>query len=62
MTDQSLDEKIDRLEQLIDRLETEELSLQEAQRLHDDATALLEELEAELDIGDGSVTELDGGQ
>ncbi|AUX10164.1 hypothetical protein AArcSl_2543 [Halalkaliarchaeum desulfuricum] len=49
----------DRLGQLIERLETEQLSLQQADRLHEEATELLEELEAELDVGDGRVTPLD---
>lgn len=57
MTDDSIAEKTDRLEQIISQLEGDDVSLERANELHAEGKELLEELEAELDVGDGEVIE-----
>lgn len=60
MTDsETLEQRVDRIEQIIERLESEELSLREATELRDEANELLEDLQTELDVGDGTITELE---
>ena len=60
MTDsETLEQRVDRIEQIIERLESEELSLREATALRDEANELLEDLQTELDVGDGTITELE---
>lgn len=55
----AIEERIERVERIIERLETEELAIAEATRLRDDARELLADVEADLDVGDGSVIERD---
>ncbi|WP_415380450.1 exodeoxyribonuclease VII small subunit [Halosimplex sp. TS25] len=55
--DESIAAKTDRLETIIAQLEDGEVSLERAQELHAEGESLLEELEDELDIGDGEVFE-----
>lgn len=55
---ESIDERIDRVEAIIERLESEDVSLAEAKELRDEAAEQLTELETELNVGDGTVTEL----
>lgn len=53
----SIADKTDRLEQIIDQLEAGDVSLERANELHAEGKKLLEELEGELDVGDGDVLE-----
>ena len=55
---ESIDERIDRVEAIIERLESEDVSLAEAKELRDEAAEQLTALETELNVGDGTVTEL----
>lgn len=54
-TDASISELTERLEEIIDRLEDGEVSLERAKELHSEGSTILEDLEAALDIGEGSV-------
>jgi len=56
MTD-SIAEQTDCREQIIDQLETGDVSLERANELHAEGKELLEELEGKLDVGDGDVLE-----
>ena len=56
--DASISDKTERLEEIIAQLEDGEVSLERAKDLHNEGTRLLEELEEELDIGDGEVIEI----
>ncbi len=55
--DASISDKTERLEEIIAQLEDGEISLERAHNLHTEGTRLLEELEKELDIGEGKVVE-----
>jgi len=55
--DASIGEKTERLEEIIDQLEAGEVSLERAQELHDEGQHLLQELEEELDLGNGNIIE-----
>ncbi len=55
--DASISDKTERLEEIIAQLEDGEVSLERAHELHNEGTRLLEELEKELDIGEGEVVE-----
>lgn len=55
MTDDSITAKTDRLEEIIEQLETGEVSLAQAKELHDEGEAVLDELRDELDVADGEV-------
>lgn len=55
-----IERKIDRVEQIIDTLETEDVDLAEAKRLRDEGMDLLDALRDELAVGDGTVEELEG--
>jgi exodeoxyribonuclease VII small subunit len=52
---ESIDEKVARIEEIIETLEAGAVSLGDAKALRDEGQTLLEELEAELDVGDGDV-------
>lgn len=52
-----IDAKVSRVEEIIDRLETGDISLQEAKDLREEGRGLLAELETDLDLGDGEVSE-----
>jgi exodeoxyribonuclease VII small subunit len=56
-TDDSIATKTDRLEAIITELEDGDVSLERAQQLHAEGESLLEELEEELDLGDGEIIE-----
>jgi exodeoxyribonuclease VII small subunit len=47
--------KTDRLETIIATLEAGDVSLEEAQQLHAEGQSLIEDLETELDLGDGEI-------
>ncbi|MFP9193730.1 exodeoxyribonuclease VII small subunit [Natrialbaceae archaeon A-CW1-1] len=55
--DASISDKTERLEEIIAQLEDGEVSLERANELHNEGARLLEELEEELDIGEGEVVE-----
>ncbi len=55
--DASISDKTQRLEEIIAHLEDGEVSLERASDLHTEGRRLLEELEEELDIGDGAISE-----
>lgn len=57
MTDDAIAAKTDRLEQIIDQLENDDVPLERANELHAEGKELLAELETDLDLGDGTVTE-----
>jgi exodeoxyribonuclease VII small subunit len=56
-TDDSIAAKTDRLEEISAHLEDSEVSLERAQELHAEGETLLEELDAELDIGEREITD-----
>ena len=58
MTDTPITDRTDRLEEIIETLEDGDVSLERAKALHEEGQAILEELQAELDVGEGDVTEL----
>lgn len=55
MKDQTIADKTDRLEQIIEQLEDGDVSLDRANELHAEGTELIAELESELAVGDGEV-------
>jgi exodeoxyribonuclease VII small subunit len=55
MKDQTIADKTDRLEQIIEQLEDGDVSLDRANALHAEGTELIAELESELAVGDGEV-------
>ena len=57
MTNDSIAEKTDRIESIIEQLEAGDVSLERATELKEEGDQLLEELETELDLGDGEVRE-----
>ena len=57
-SDKSISTMTDRVETIIEQLENGDVSLQEAKELHQEGEELLEALEAELDLEDGSITEI----
>lgn len=56
-TTPDIDTKVARIEEIIDRLENDDVSLSEAKALRDEGETLLAELETELDVGDGEILE-----
>jgi exodeoxyribonuclease VII small subunit len=57
MTDQNISEKVERVESIIETLEAGEVSLERANELREEGEALLADLRADLDVGDGTVLE-----
>lgn len=55
MKDETIADKTDRLEQIINQLENGDVSLERANELHAEGSELLVELESELAVGDGEV-------
>ena len=53
----SIGDKVDRIETIVERLDSGDVSLEEAQKLHKEGQTLLEELQADLDVGDGTIIE-----
>lgn len=58
-TDDSIADRINRIETIIAELESGEPSLPEAKKLRDEAREHIDALQDDLDVGDGSVTELE---
>jgi len=52
-----ISEKVDRIESIVDTLENGDVSLEDAEELHEEGQTLLEELQDDLDVGDGTVIE-----
>lgn len=52
---ESINGKVDRIERIIETLETGDVSLEEAKALREEGRSLLAELEEDLDVGDGTV-------
>jgi len=58
MTDNKpINEKVDRIETIIEQLEAGEVSLEEAQELRAEGKEILDKLEETLDVGDGETIE-----
>jgi len=55
MKDETIADKTDRLEQIIEQLENGDISLDRANELHAEGSELIAELESELAVGDGEV-------
>ncbi|ERG99370.1 MAG: Exonuclease VII small subunit [Haloquadratum sp. J07HQX50] len=53
----SIHEKMNRVETIIERLESGDVSLEEAQALHQEGKELLEELSDTLALGDSEILE-----
>ncbi|PYZ02523.1 exodeoxyribonuclease VII small subunit [Halogeometricum sp. wsp3] len=53
--DETIADKTDRLEQIIEQLENGDVALERANELHAEGTELIAELESELAVGDGEV-------
>lgn len=56
---ESIAEKRERVETIVERLERGDVSLERAKELRDEGRRLLAELEADLDLGEGTVTEVE---
>jgi len=52
-----ISDKVDRIETIVETLENGDISLEEAEELHIEGQAVLEALQDELDVGDGTVIE-----
>jgi len=52
-----ISDKVDRIETIVETLENGDVSLEDAQELHKEGQGLLEELQDDLDVGDGTVIE-----
>lgn len=52
-----ISDKVDRIETIVERLENGDVSLEEAEELHEEGQTLLEALQEDLDVGDGNVLE-----
>ena len=48
---------VDRIETIVETLENGDASLEEAEELHEEGQTLLEALQEDLDVGDGTVIE-----
>jgi exodeoxyribonuclease VII small subunit len=55
--DEPINEKVERIETIIEQLEVGEVTLAEAQDLYAEGQGVLEELQETLDIGDGEILE-----
>jgi len=58
MTDNNtISEKVDRIETIIEQLEDGDVSLEEAQELREEGKEVLTDLEETLEVGDGEIIE-----
>ncbi|WP_254810708.1 exodeoxyribonuclease VII small subunit [Natronosalvus amylolyticus] len=53
----SIGEQTARLEEIITQLEDGEVSLERAKELHVEGKAIVEQLEADLEVGEGTITD-----
>lgn len=58
-TEADITERIDRLEEIAERLENGDIGLEHAKELREEADEHLETLREQLDVGDGDIIELD---
>lgn len=56
-SDASISEKMERIRRIIKQLESGDVSLERAKELRDEGRELLSEVEADLDLGDGTIIE-----
>jgi Exonuclease VII small subunit. len=56
--DPGIGERIDRLEEIAETLEQGEIGLEQAKELREEADDHLESLRDDLDVGDGSIVEV----
>jgi len=54
----SISDKVDRIETIVETLENGDVSLEEAEELHEEGQTVLKELQDDLDVGDGEVLEM----
>ena len=54
---ESISGNLERLDEIIAQLEDDDVSLERAQKLHSKGKQLLNELEHELDLGEGEITQ-----
>jgi len=52
-----ISDKVDRIETIVERIENGDVSLEEAQQLHEEGQTLLKELQDDLAVGNGEVIE-----
>ncbi len=52
-----ISEKVDRIEAIVETLENGDVPLEEAQDLHEEGQTLLERLQNDLNVGDGTINE-----
>lgn len=57
--DSDIDQRMARVEAIIEQLETDEVSLEEGQQLYDEGQTLLADLRGRLREGDGEVIEFE---
>jgi exodeoxyribonuclease VII small subunit len=55
--EQSISERVERVEEIIETLEDGEVSLERANELRDEGEELLDGLRSALDVGEGEITE-----
>lgn len=53
----SISEKMDRVHEIIETIEDGEVSLERAKHLRDEGRAILETVEADIDLGDSNIIE-----
>ena len=59
--DLNIEKRIERLEEIAETLEAGAVGLETARELREEADTHLETLRDRLDVGDGDIIELDGG-
>lgn len=62
MSQTPISEKVDRIEEIIETLEAGEVSLERAKSLHEEGQSLVEDLEMDLDVGEGTVLDAETGE
>jgi len=55
--DRNISEKLDRVETIIETLDDGDISLEQAKELHEEGRALLDSLQADMDLGEADITE-----
>lgn len=61
MSQTSISEKVDRVEEIIETLEDGEVSTERATSLHEEGQSLVEDLEMDLEIRDGDGSDAESG-
>ena len=52
-----ISDKVNRIETIVERIESGDVSLEEAQQLHEEGQTLLKELQDDLEVGNGEIVE-----